>query len=121
MVCGAGGADTLNGAGDIFLYRAPGEGGDTVVALGAAKFGFQTGQFGYSATTQIVDGLNFFDAGTSHAASNQACWYVEGNALMYDSDGTTGGHAAVTIATGADVAGLSVSGIAIVDDAGQIV
>lgn len=44
---------------------------------------------------------------------------MEGNALMYDADGTSGGGPAVTIATGADIAQLDAAHVVIVDDAGH--
>lgn len=111
---GAGAADTLKGGSgaDYFVYKAPGEGGDTIQDFSRVqldKFAFLKasagGGFTYETTAQAQ--AHVYDSAAAAAADANACWYRVGDELKFDADGS-GPGAVVILAT---VTGLSGIGL----------
>ncbi len=123
LIQGNGGADTLTGGGgsDTFVYRAPGQGGDTITDFNVGddliKIHDETGTAFNLSSGAVTSGVNFssiagdYDgstAGTNTQWTANAATLIYSQStskLYYDSNGATaGGYTVLATITGAGAA-----------------
>ncbi|MEF2232105.1 MAG: S8 family serine peptidase [Pseudodesulfovibrio sp.] len=99
LLCGGAGGDTLTGGSgsDIFHYTSADEGGDSILDFSHAddEFHFAYAEFGQSSTGAL--GVDHFFLAATLVDILEACFYLDGDALWYDADGSSA-DAAVQVA-----------------------
>ena len=100
LLYGGAGGDTLTGGAgsDIFRYASIDDAGDRILDFSHAddSFQFSFSEFGQSATGTLAADRFFTSASQMDVAD--ACFYLDGNSLWYDADGTDTASSGLEIA-----------------------